>query len=150
MASTTPGYLLDTNILVHLIRWKAVGQTIEANFGLLGMLNRSAISVVTVGEMHSLVRKWAWGMRKIEQLDNLLDQLVWIDIHRTDILKTYGELDDVSNRGGRSMGKNDVWLAATAKVSGMKLLTTDGDFDHLNPAHLTRIRIDEKTGNTLP
>ena len=28
----------------------------------------------------------------------------------------------------------------------MKLLTTDGDFDHLDPAHLTRIRIDEKTG----
>ena len=150
MASTTTGYLLDTNILVHLIRWKAVGQTIEANFGLLGTLNRSAISVVTVGEMHSLVRKWAWGARKIEQLDKLLDELVWIDINRTDILKAYGELDDVSNRAGRPMGKNDVWLAATAKVSGMKLLTTDGDFDHLNPAYLTRIRIDEKTGNTLP
>ena len=25
-----------------------------------------------------------------------------------------------------------------------------GDFDHLNPTHLTRIRIDEKTGKPLP
>ena len=48
------------------------------------------------------------------------------------------------------MGKNDVWIAATAKVSGTTLLTTDGDFNHLCPAHLTRIRIDENTGNPMP
>jgi predicted nucleic acid-binding protein len=150
MAPPSPGYLLDTNILVHLIRWKTVGQTIDAAFGLLGSLNQSAISVVTVGEMHSLVRKWRWGASKIDQLEKLLDELVWIDINRPDILKTYGELDHLTNRAGCPMGKNDVWLAATAKVSGMKLLTTDGDFDHLHPTHLTRIQIDEKTGNPLP
>ena len=150
MASTTTGYLLDTNILVHLIRWKAVGRAIEINFGLLQTLHRSVISVVTVGEMYSLVRKWASGITKIGQLTRLLDELVWIDINRTDILQTYGELDDLSNRTGRPMGKNDVWLAATARVSGMKLLTTDGDFDHLNRSYLTRIRIDDKTGHALP
>lgn len=50
MAPVT-AYLLDTNILVYLIRGKAVGQAIEANFGLRGALNRCVISVVTVGEM---------------------------------------------------------------------------------------------------
>jgi tRNA(fMet)-specific endonuclease VapC len=34
------------------------------------------------------------------------------------------------------MGKNDLWIAATAKVLGGVLLTTDGDFDHLNPSAL--------------
>lgn len=48
------------------------------------------------------------------------------------------------------MSKNDVWIAAVAKASGMTLLTTDADFDHLHPAHLVRIRIDESTGNPLP
>lgn len=149
MASTTTGYLLDTNILVHLIRWRPVGQAIDANFSLRGALNRSAISVVTVGEMHSLVRKWSWGQRKIEQLEKILDELVWIDINRMEVLRTYGELDDICNRAGRPMGKNDVWLAATAKVSEMTLMTTDRDFAFLSPGHLQVIQIDEHTGNQI-
>lgn len=45
------GYLLDTNILVHVIRGKTVGNAIEANFGLQAALNRSLICVVTLGEI---------------------------------------------------------------------------------------------------
>ncbi len=51
---------------------------------------------------------------------------------------------------GRPMGKNDLWIAATAKVSGLTLLTTDADFDHLHPAHLNRIRVDDQTGAAIP
>jgi predicted nucleic acid-binding protein len=142
--------LLDTNILVHLIRWKAVGKAIDARFGLRGSLNRVVISVVTVGEMYSLARQWSWGPKLLADLQRLLGQLVTVDINHPSILDAYGELDDVSNRAGRPMGKNDVWIAATAKVAGVTLLTTDGDFCHLHPAHLTRIRIDQKTGNPLP
>jgi tRNA(fMet)-specific endonuclease VapC len=31
------------------------------------------------------------------------------------------------------MGKNDLWIAATASVYECKLLTTDLDFQHLHP-----------------
>ena len=34
------------------------------------------------------------------------------------------------------MGKKDLWVAATASVLGAKLLTTDGDFDHLKGVFL--------------
>lgn len=144
------GYLLDTNILVYLIRGNALGKAIEANFALSGSLSRCLISVVTVGEMYSLARQWSWGQKKLDQLQAILSQLVWIDINHPDILETYGELDDISNRAGRSMGKNDLWIAATAKVSGTTLLTLDGDFDHLAAAHLTRIRVNDKTGQAIP
>src|SRR6266852_1303292 len=120
--ASPPAYLLDTNILVHLIRGKAVGLAIEAHFGLRGALNRCVISVVTVGEMYALARKWNWGARKQADLQKLLGQLVWVDINHPDILTAYGEIDDLSNRAGRPMGKNDVWIAATAKVSGATLL----------------------------
>jgi predicted nucleic acid-binding protein len=30
------------------------------------------------------------------------------------------------------MGKNDLWIAATAHAMDAMLLTTDGDFDHLH------------------
>ena len=40
------------------------------------------------------------------------------------------------------MGKNDVWIAATASVLDATLLTTDNDFDHLNKEFLTVAKID--------
>ncbi len=30
------------------------------------------------------------------------------------------------------MGKNDIWIAATAFILDFKLITVDGDFKHLN------------------
>jgi len=39
------------------------------------------------------------------------------------------------------MGKNDLWIAATAHVTGATLLTTDKDFDHLDPQFLVRVWI---------
>lgn len=32
----------------------------------------------------------------------------------------------------RNMGKNDLWIAATASALDLTLLTTDRDFDHLH------------------
>jgi predicted nucleic acid-binding protein len=149
MAAPTT-YLLDTNILVLLIRGKAAGKGVAANFGLSGNLNRGIISVVTVGEMNALVRKWGWGQAKLDVLEKLLGQVVQVDIDHPDILTTYGDLDFVSHGVGRKMGKNDLWIAATAKVCGLPLLTTDTDFDHLCPTEITRIRIDGNTGAALP
>ncbi len=40
------------------------------------------------------------------------------------------------------MGKNDLWIAATAYVTGASLMTTDGDFDHLNGVYLDLIKIE--------
>lgn len=37
-----------------------------------------------------------------------------------------------SNFSSRNMGKNDLWIAATASVQNMTLLTTDKDFKHLD------------------
>lgn len=146
----TTAYLLDTNILVLLIRGKAVGQAVARNFGLLAGSVRSLISVVTVGEMKALVRKWGWGPQKVAALDQLLGRVIWVDINHPDVLSAYADLDHTSSLTGRNMGKNDLWIAATAKVCGVPLLTTDGDFDHLHPAEITRFRIDDKTGNALP
>ena len=39
------------------------------------------------------------------------------------------------------MGKNDLWIAATAVAYGATLLTTDSDFDRLVPFTLDRILI---------
>jgi tRNA(fMet)-specific endonuclease VapC len=40
------------------------------------------------------------------------------------------------------MGKNDLWIAATASVYDMELITTDKDFNHLASKYLKLQRID--------
>jgi tRNA(fMet)-specific endonuclease VapC len=134
--------LLDTNILVHLIRQKELGKRIEAEHNLHGRTERPLISVVTIGEAISLARKFGWGIPKQQALRDLLHELVVVDINREPILERYGEIDHFSESNGRSMGKNDVWIAATAAVTGAWLITTDKDFDHLDGVHLNRVYVD--------
>jgi len=140
--SANVGYLLDTNILIELIRGNPLGQHIDARFGLRVALNRSMICVVTVGEMHSLVRQFAWGQAKIDALEEMLRELVWLDINNPQVLDAYGEIDHASIVAGRKMGKNDVWIAATARVTRATLLTTDPDFDHLHGTWIHRVWVD--------
>ena len=40
------------------------------------------------------------------------------------------------------MGKNDLWIAATAHASGAVLVTTDQDFEHLHGVWLDRELVD--------
>src|SRR5258705_8892635 len=107
------GYLLDTNIVVALMRRNPLGTFIETTYSLRASLNRALVSVVTVGEMLSLGRQFGWAKPKLDTLVAMLNQLVWIDISDTQILDAYGELDHESQKVGRKMGKNDVWIAAT-------------------------------------
>jgi predicted nucleic acid-binding protein len=142
-------YLLDTNILVLLIRGKAAGQAIAVAYGLRTVLSRCIISVVTVGEIKAFARKQGWGVQKLTDLDALLAQVVTVDINHALVLDAYAELDANSEAIGRKMGKNDLWIAATARVTGVTLLTIDADFDHLHPADITRIKIDPQTGAAI-
>ena len=42
------------------------------------------------------------------------------------------------------MGKNDIWIAATAALLGAQLVTVDRDFDHLHGIFFDVIYIDQK------
>ena len=59
-----------------------------------------------------------------------------VDINSRPIIDRYAAIDVLSHRSGKSMGKNDLWIAASAAETGSVLLTTDTDFNHLNPEHL--------------
>lgn len=130
---------LDTNILVHIIRNNSIGQHVVSTFGLRERVEKPLISVVTVGEMKSLARKLEWGQSKIEKLDYLLQEVVVVPIEKKEIIERYAEIDFFSQRkagSSRNMGKNDIWIAASASVTKSVLLTTDNDFDHLKDKHL--------------
>jgi tRNA(fMet)-specific endonuclease VapC len=135
-------FLLDTNILVHLVRSNRLGVAIDFRFQLRARPERPLVCVVTVGEVLALAKKWSWGTSKIRRLEELLQEFILLDINSEEVLSTYADMDFYLQTSGRSIEQNDIWIAATAVVTGAHLLTTDKDFDPLYPAYLDRTWID--------
>ena len=140
------GYLLDTNILVALIRGNKLGQYLDRHYALRASMTQCVISAVTVGEMLALTRLFRWGSEKVESLYALLQEVVVVDISHPDIYAAYADIDHATTSTGHHMGKNDVWIAATSRASELTLLTTDTDFDRLVPDWINREWVDESHG----
>ena len=134
-------YVLDTNIILTYIRKSNLASQIDNNFAPLSEENTPIISVVSAGEIKSLAIQFGWGERKLVLLDTFLNEFLIADINVDSIIDKYAEIDAFSQNklpdnplgsSSRIMGKNDIWIAATAAVLNAKLLTTDKDFQHLN------------------
>jgi len=125
-------FVLDTNIVLAYIRQSTQYLNAERRLSLTADDVQLIVSVVTIGEIHVLATRNNWGEKKTAQLDTFIKQALFVvDVSSgaPELLDAYVEIDCFSN--GRSMGKNDLWIAATAKVTESTLVTTDGDFDHL-------------------
>lgn len=139
-------YLLDTNIILLNLQKKPLAYRIREELGLNDETNVAYVSVVTVGEIRSLAFQNKWGAQRIAGLRTYLDSFVTLDINVETVINRYAEIDAFSqNRlterplgmSARNMGKNDLWIAATASVLGATLITTDNDFVHLDNQFLT-------------
>jgi tRNA(fMet)-specific endonuclease VapC len=140
----SPLYLLDTNILVHAVRGRATWNRIKAACDPLMAEPRPVYSMVTEAELLSFVEQQSWPERKREQAAFLLGYFGRITLDDPNILRAYVLLDAYSRRlpgGSVKMGKNDLWIAATAKALGAVIVTTDRDFEHLNGTMLSRLLV---------
>jgi tRNA(fMet)-specific endonuclease VapC len=135
--------LLDTNIVIHLIRDNEVGRRVDATFQIRQRPDRPLISIVTVGECLSLARQFKWGPQKVTALETLLRELVVVPIDSRPVLDRFAEFHSWTKSIGRTIGHNDLWIAATAAATGAHLVTTDADFDPLYPERIRRTMISE-------
>ena len=126
-------------------------QRIDTAFTPFGLNNSSLVSIVTIGELKSFTLKNKWGKRRIQELEEFLLKFVIADINTENVVNRYAEIDAFSqgrleskksNFTARNMGKNDLWIAATASVLEATLLTTDNDFNHLHDEFLSVAKID--------
>ncbi len=130
--------LLDTNIILNVIRARNPS-------GIINYINPENsflyISIVSEAEIRSLALRNNWGKSRIQVLNNFLNQINIIEINQI-LVNIYSEIDSFSQRLNpsfqnysfntpRNMGKNDLWIASLAALLGLKLVTTDADFDHL-------------------
>ncbi len=149
MTSRSGLVLLDTSILVHLIRESPLGKHVMEQEQLRSRGEQPLICVVTVGEMLSLGRHWKWGGPKLARLDELLSELVTVDISSRDVLERYAEIDHWCRENGKKLSKNDLWISAAASTAGATLLTTDGDFGPLEGKFLEQVCFDEKVDHPV-
>ncbi len=138
----TPRYVLDTNLLVHHVRDDATWDRIREDYQLLLIEPKPIISIATTAELKSLSKQFHWGRAKLDKMDFLLGYLDEIPIDDHKLVDHYATIDAHTQNRGEKMGKNDLWIAATAVLADATLLTTDTDFDQLHPHFLNVERIE--------
>ncbi len=146
-------FILDTGIVLGYLKEAGYAHYVEREYAVSSPPNMAIISVVTLGELHSIAIQRGWGERKRRELSEVVRVIPTVDISKDEIIEKYAEIDSYSQgknptrklqgMSARNMGKNDIWIAATGSVVGARLLTNDHDFDHLNGAFLDVIYIDQ-------
>ncbi|MCG8327616.1 MAG: PIN domain-containing protein [Chitinophagales bacterium] len=143
--------LLDTNLILLYSRESEISKRIENEYDLFSKSNQLSISIVTLGELDALTKKLGLGPKRKERIKNTVANIAKVRLNIKEIIDRYGDIDAFSQgklkekRGifsSRNMGKNDLWIAATASVFNLKLFTTDKDFDHLKGEYLDLEYID--------
>ncbi|GAB2585325.1 type II toxin-antitoxin system VapC family toxin [Spirosoma areae] len=130
--------LFDTNILIYIARDKSGYKVLQA----INPDNLNVhVSFASIAEIESISFQQNWSKAKRQRLELVLDEAQLIELSDT-FLTTYVDLDAYSQLNHpefsdypfmtpRNMGKHDLWIAATASLLNLTLITTDGDFDHL-------------------
>ena len=132
--------LYDTNIILHIVRYNSIDEKVR-NFVNPNKQLLEFTTIVNKGEAISIALQNGWGKSKVQKLTDLLNEIAIIDISDDKIVEAYAIIDAFSQNkysliklsdSARNMGKNDLWIAAISKVFKFQLITTDGDFDHLD------------------
>jgi len=128
--------ICDTNLIINHIRRQTLPPV------------QTVLSIVTIGEIEAFALKSDWGLQRWEFVQHLFSRYPSVDVTQG-LISYYAQIDAFSqNRlrsyplgiSARNMGKNDLWIAATALYLDMELHTTDNDFDHLPALGLRLIK----------
>jgi predicted nucleic acid-binding protein len=146
-------YLLDTNVVLFATRENSpVSAAIDAQFGLRQSPFRPAVCEVTVAELLAFAQ--SWGERRRTLLKQIIDEVLVIPISMPDIHRRWASLYSYARSKGLQIQQdhNDVWIAATAHVAGLRLISSDvAAFLPLRGTDWLDVNlIDAKSGLLLP
>ena len=142
-------YLWDTNILVHYTRNSDRYKAWESQYDFFNGNNRLFFSIINIGEIESLAYQLNWGATRRQRLQEIIENIQLLGIYE-ETIHAYAEIDAFSQgklsgrplgATPRNMGKNDVWLAATAHIGQFTFVTMDNDFDHLGTVYIDLLKV---------
>jgi tRNA(fMet)-specific endonuclease VapC len=144
-------FLWDTNLLLHRVRQSVRFAEADNTYQFQGTSNRVFLSVINIGEIESIAYQRNWGQGKWDELSRCIQGVTLLGIYE-EVIHAYAKIDAYSQGkfidqplpagfSARNMGKNDLWLAATAHVGKFTFVTTDNDFDHLNGSFLHLLKV---------
>ena len=113
-------YLLDTNIVIYVIKRKPL----EALKAFNKNANRMAISTITLAEL-------IYGAEKSKQVETNLnaveDFISHLEVLPYDVnaAQHYGHIKAFLERAGKPIGVNDIHIAAHARSHGLTLVTNN-------------------------
>jgi hypothetical protein len=104
-------YVLDTGVLLNLVRGKELGTRIDREFALTRSMRLHTVSIVTHGELRVLAERNDWGAEKRNALAVALDDLVTVNIESEALVESYIQVDGAcryNSGGSRTLGQNDM------------------------------------------
>lgn len=134
--------LLDTNIFILITKNDEFKNWFKRSYGDFDKSYMFTSSVV-LGELDSIAKQNQWGNKRKAILKETTSHFEAVHTGYEEIISIYGDIDAYSQgklkgrplptgMSARNMGKNDLWIAATAAALGAELLSTDKDFLHLH------------------
>lgn len=146
-----PAYLLDTGIVLLATRASNASKVIDAQFGLSASSFRPALCEVSIGELLAFANASHWGEKRKADLMERLNTSLILPISHPGVHKRWADMQSTLQGAGITVGQNDIWIAATASVTGLTVLSTDKDFKHFVAHGLAQAAVvDPKTGIVLP
>lgn len=150
-------FLLDTGLLLGFSRSAQWAIRARTEFNLRDQEVMVFTSIICKGEILALAEKNGWGSKRRTHLEKVLNGIPTLDISKQTILDAYARIDAWTHgkpvtspqntpppKLAVPMTQNDLWIAATAHVSGAALLSTDTDFRHLDSVWFKFIHVSQE------
>jgi len=113
-------YLLDTNIVIHVIKRRppAVREVFNRQHG------RMAISAITLAELVHGAEKSQFSARNLDVVEDFFSRLTVLP-YIPEAAYHYGGIRAELERQGKPIGVNDLHIAAHARSVGLTLVTNN-------------------------
>ena len=120
-------YLLDTNIVIYVIKRRPLG--------VMGLFNdnagRMAISAITLSELYHGAEKSAKVAQNLAVLEEFAS-LLQVLPYSAKASQHYGAIRSALEKAGCPIGVNDLHIAAHARSEGLTLVTNNvGEFERV-------------------
>ena len=124
------GSLIDTNVIIKMLHNEP-----EA-VSLMQKAEKPYVSIIVKGELYYGAHKSARREANMKLFRNTLSQFEILTLDNDNIAVPYALIKSELEKKGRKIPENDIWIAATAHVYGLQVVSFDKHFTYVSQISL--------------